>query len=276
MGYTNYRHTIFVDKTTFSCYNGDNIKPYRKGDNTMNDQEIRAKAYQNLQTALADQYKQPSLKKYKSIVEKLKKVTVDDIEVLPEIKANNAGLMKCKAKIFTRTKFSNGSLGSPYMMDGTMEYLSPKTHILSEGIDAVDAKLLRTCSVKTYSTLTDPKDRDLNDALSEEIEKHYKSLNYRELYNNPAEVSAVLLEVEPQMMSDKLKYRPIIAKISDQNGTPINFVIDMYDTERKITYMSDTHIDFLGFYSEISSPVVFDNNRNLLQWKKGLFGYKLI
>lgn len=194
--------------------------------------------------------------------------------MLPETKATNAGLMKCKAEIVTRTKFDNGSLGSP-RMNGTMEYLSPKTYILSEGLDSVDAKILRTCYIKTYNTLTDAKDRDLKEALSEEIAKHYKTLNHRELYN-PTEVNAILLEVEPMMPSDTLKYRPIIAKISDQSGDPINFVIDMYGTERKITYMSDTHIDLLGFYSDYSSPVVFDNNRNLLQGKKGLFCYKLI
>lgn len=241
----------------------------------MNDQEIKAKAYQNLQTALADKYKQASFKKYKDIVAKLKTITIDDIEVLPEIKAHSAELMKCKAEIVTRTKFSDGSLDRPYM-NGAMEYLSPKTFISSDGLDEVDAKILRTASVKTYKTLTDAKDYDLKEALSQEIAKHYKTLNYREFYNNPAEVSAILLEVEPMMPSDTTNYRPIIAKINNQGGRTINLVIDMYDTKREITYMSDTHIDFLGFYADYAAPVVYDNNRKLFKWKKGLLGYKLV
>ena len=253
----------------------------------MNELEIKQKSLERLQQALKSKYSLKGFEKF------FKNITVNDIEILPAIKAT-AKKLSYSGRIFTQLKFDDGRLDKEYL-EGDFTLISDSYYYSKEELINLDAAILSSVTGRVCSTFSLEPDhinhnkgkvslaeagtnRRIFEELEKEMEKAYRDANYRNLYNYPKKVKVIVFMTRPTS-DDKLEshLHPIVAKITSNIGIAMNMVIGIYDEEeQKILNSSGLYSIDSGTYWLPMTPIIYDSNGNLHSWQKNLFGYKIL
>ncbi len=236
-------------------------------------------AYEDLQKILKNDAW--LFKKYKAIYKMLRQTTPEDIFVMPVIKPDQTALTYW-GSIYTKRKYDDGSLGSDYL-EGDYKDESSRSYISLENLDALDHEILKRgegCKRLVTKFTLDYNDRNFVnypafDALEEELVRKFTIANSFNLRRYPAEVRAVVCKTEPARPPYHLDYYPVAAKIKFKNDETLYFLINLYQHDKAVAENQKTYFWFAGWDAGYSSnPVVFDENRKMRLWRKGLFGIK--
>jgi len=225
--------------------------------------EVKTKALESFKVSLS-LYKE--FKKNKFIYQQLKNLSVEDIEILPAIHPI-VSVLSYNVAIFWHGQNRDGTFYGDERMEGKWEINSPTFYISEEGLDDISLKIIKNYSDYTYN---DRLSYSLSEFLCDYAISLYKRDNEVSLYNYPGRLRAAISTFSPvSEIESSWGYNPIAAKIKNEDGTELYFVINVFEDAAK------KFADDLKFLY-MSNLIIFDNNKRTYKVKWGLFNYKLI
>ena len=238
------------------------------------EKEIKARALEDFNRTLAyidknsaEQKRQ--FKKIKFVYQQLKNLTVEDLEILPAIHPTVSAL-SYEFAIFWHGQRNDGTFYGNERMEGKWEFKTPDFCISEKGLDDISLKILKANHNNTYNTHMSPL---LEETLREHVIEVYKRDNEVSLYNYPGRLRAVISSFSPvSEFKATWGYNPIAAKIKNENGKELYVVINVYEDVAK---KFENGFSFLPGYFDFNM-IIFDSDKKIYKFQKGLFKYKLI